>query len=42
MKTLKPNFKTYPQTNRLFALNKITIERCKHDFPDCAITSKKY
>ncbi|MEG9498729.1 hypothetical protein [Mannheimia indoligenes] len=35
MKTLKPNFKTYPQTNRLFALNKIAIERCKQDFPDC-------
>ncbi|MDD0823883.1 hypothetical protein PTQ27_05300 [Mannheimia sp. AT1] len=35
MKTLKPNFKTYPQTNRLFALNKIAIERCKTDYPDC-------
>lgn len=35
MKTLKPNYKTYPQTNRLFALNKIAIERCKQDFPDC-------
>ncbi|WP_238348731.1 MULTISPECIES: hypothetical protein [Mannheimia] len=35
MKTLKPNFKTYPQTNRLFALNKIAIEHCKQDFPDC-------
>lgn len=35
MKTLKPNYKTYPQTNRLFALNKIAIERCKADYPDC-------
>ncbi|SQE31531.1 Uncharacterised protein [Mannheimia haemolytica] len=35
MKPLKPNFKTYPQMNRTFALNKIAVERCKQDFPDC-------
>lgn len=33
MKLLKPNFKTYPQMNRTFALNKIAVERCKQDFP---------
>lgn len=35
MKILKPNFKTYPQMDRTFALNKIAIERCKADFPEC-------
>lgn len=34
MKTLKPNFKTYPQTNRLFVLNKISIERCREQYPE--------
>ncbi|MDO4430323.1 MAG: hypothetical protein Q4B95_03365 [Lonepinella koalarum] len=34
MNILKPNFKTYPQTNRLFVLNKISIERCREQFPE--------
>lgn len=34
MNILKPNFKTYPQTNRTFALNKIAIERCKEKYPE--------
>lgn len=34
MNILKPNFKTYPQTNRLFVLNKISIERCREQYPE--------